>query len=248
MKKLLTSLLVVTMLLVSLGGAVLAEPRQPSAETEDQIHEAGTVPAQTDVWTAMLPPIHALVATMVENDMTYDSDSSLFQWTSLYYMLSLYGQMDDRAELSDAYMTLPSEAILDYAAPLFPQLTELPQLPQDLADRITYHAASDTYQLARGDEGLSQLKLTASYPTGNTGRLISGQMIYLETGEVLYWCGMAENWVEYRDPAVIKLFGTRRKYGVQALADAIASALAQYRHDFEYYGDKCDEYVFRGEK
>lgn len=56
MKKLLTSLLVVTMLLVSLGGAVLAEPCQPSAETEDQIHEAGTVPAQTDVWTAMLPP------------------------------------------------------------------------------------------------------------------------------------------------------------------------------------------------
>lgn len=186
MKKLLTSLLAVTMLLVSLGGAVLAEPRQPSAETEDQIHEAGTVPAQTDVWTAMLPPIHALVATMVENDMTYDSDSSLFQWTSLYYMLSLYGQMDDRAKLSDAYMTLPSEAILDYAAPLFPQLTELPQLPQELADRITYHAASDTYQLARGDEGLSQLKLTASYPTGNTGRLISGQMIYLETGEVLH--------------------------------------------------------------
>ena len=36
MKKLLTSLLVVTMLLVSLGGAVLAEPRQPSAETEYQ--------------------------------------------------------------------------------------------------------------------------------------------------------------------------------------------------------------------
>lgn len=72
--------------------------------------------------------------------------------------------------------------------------------------------------------------------------------IDLETGEVLYWCGMAGNWVEYRDPAVIKLFGTRRKYGVQALADAIASALAQYRYDFEYYGDKCDEYVFRGEK
>ena len=40
--------------------------------------------------------------------------------------------------------------------------------------------------MARGDEGLSQLKLTASYPTGNTGRLISGQMIYLETGEVLH--------------------------------------------------------------
>lgn len=186
MKKLLTSLLAVTLLLVSLGGAVLAEPRQPSAETEDPAYEAGTVPAQTDAWTAMLPPVHALVATMAENDMTYDPDSPLFQWTSLYYMLSFYGQMDDRAELSDAYMTLPREAVLDYASPLFPQLSELPPLPQELADRVTYDAASDSYQLSRGDEGLSQLKLTASYPTGNTGRLISGEMIYLETGEVLH--------------------------------------------------------------
>ena len=30
------------------------------------------------------------------------------------------------------------------------------------------------------------VEITASYPTGNTGRLISGQMIYLETGEVLH--------------------------------------------------------------
>ena len=72
--------------------------------------------------------------------------------------------------------------------------------------------------------------------------------IDLETGEVLYWCGMSGNWVEYRDPAVAKLFSTRRKYDVQALADAIARSLAQYRHDYEYFGDKCEDYVFRGEK
>ena len=69
---------------------------------------------------------------------------------------------------------------------MFPQLTGLPQLPEELADRITYDANGDTYQLSRGDEGLSQVTLTSSYPTGNTGRVITGEMVYLETGKVLH--------------------------------------------------------------
>ena len=70
--------------------------------------------------------------------------------------------------------------------------------------------------------------------------------IDLENGEVLYWCGLANNWVEYRDPAVIKVLGTRRKYGPQALADEIANALRDHRHTMEYIGWKCDDYVFTG--
>ena len=70
--------------------------------------------------------------------------------------------------------------------------------------------------------------------------------IDLENGEVLYWCGMSNNWVEYRDPAVIKVLSTRRKYGPQALADAIADGLQEHRHMMEYIGEKCTEYVFTG--
>lgn len=185
MKKLLTSLLSVALLLTCLGGAVLAQPAAPSEE-EAPVYEAGSVPAETDLWTAMLPPVHALVSAMAENELTYDGDSPLFQWTSLYYMLSLYGQMDDRTQLSDEYMTVPSEVILDYAAPLFPAMDVLPQLPEALADRITYCVEEDAYHLARGDEGLTQMTLTSSYPTGSIGRQLSGQMVFLETGAVLY--------------------------------------------------------------
>ena len=134
----------------------------------------------------MQPAIHALVLAMDENDLDYTPDDPRFQWVALYYMLSLYGRMDDRAELSDAYLTLPGEAVMDLAIPMFPQLTGLPQLPEELADRITYDAGGDTYQLSRGDEGLSQVTLTSSYPTGNTGRVITGEMVYLETGKVLH--------------------------------------------------------------
>ncbi len=188
MKKLLTAALAAAVLMVTLGGAVLAEPRLPSdADAQpDTSYEAGSAPAQTDAWTAMQPAIHALVLAMDENDLDYTPDDPRFQWVALYYMLSLYGQMDDRAELSDAYLTLPGEAVMDLAIPMFPQLTGLPQLPEELADRITYDADGDTYQLSRGDEGLSQVTLTSSYPTGNTGRVITGEMVYLETGKVLH--------------------------------------------------------------
>lgn len=30
------------------------------------------------------------------------------------------------------------------------------------------------------------MTLTSSYPTGNTGRVITGEMVYLETGKVLH--------------------------------------------------------------
>lgn len=185
MKKLLTALLSVALLLTCLGGAVLAQPAAPSDE-DLPAYEAGSAPAETDLWTAMLPPVHALVSAMAENELTYDSDSPLFQWTSLYYMLSLYGQMDDRTQLSDEYMSVPREVVLDYAAPLFPALEQLAEVPDALADRVTYCADEDSYHLSRGDEGLTQMTLTASYPTGSSGRQITGQMVYLETGAVLY--------------------------------------------------------------
>lgn len=72
--------------------------------------------------------------------------------------------------------------------------------------------------------------------------------IDLDNGEVLYWCDMAGNWVEYRSPAVFKAINTRRKYSPQALSDALADALRQYRHEREYFGSKCNEYVFSGKK
>ena len=71
MKKLLTAALAAAVLMVTLGGAVLAEPRLPSdADAQpDTSYEAGSAPAQTDAWTAMQPAVHALVLAMDENDL-----------------------------------------------------------------------------------------------------------------------------------------------------------------------------------
>ena len=54
-------------------------------------------------------------------------------------MLSLYGQMDARAELTDDMLILPAETAADYASALFPDFQGLPPLPAGW-DRVIYDA------------------------------------------------------------------------------------------------------------
>ena len=119
MKKLLASLTILTILALPLGSAASAEQQTPPADLSvEEVH--GNIPAQADAAQAMYPAVHSLVLAMTENDLEYAPEDSEFLWTSLYYMLSLYGQMDERAELTDDTLILPSEMVRDYAAALYP--------------------------------------------------------------------------------------------------------------------------------
>lgn len=184
MKKLILSLVLLSILITPFGTVAAAEGQQASPETT--AYTAGNVPAETDVRTAMYPPIHAMVLTMVENDLEYDADDQVFLWTSLYYMLSLYGEMDDRATLTDDTLLLPLETVMDYASALFPASVSLTALPGELADRMTYRAADDMYLLARGDAGLAAIELGNYRATGFDSYRIDGNFVHPETGTPLF--------------------------------------------------------------
>ena len=184
MKKLILSLTLVSLLALPLGAAALTQPEAlPSVSTEE-VH--GNVPAQTDAAQAMTPAVHALVLAMAENQLSYDPGDPEFVWTSLYYMLSLYGQMDERAEFTDDAMTLPAEMVRDYAAALYPDAAQLPDIPSPISQRIAYSAADDSYRLARGDEGLIQVAVDHSQTQQNGQVILSGRMTALEDGSTLY--------------------------------------------------------------
>lgn len=186
MKKLILSLTLVFLLIFPLGASALTESQQqqalPAVSTEE-VH--GNVPAQSNAVQAMTPAVHALVLAMVENDLAYAPDDSQFVWTSLYYMLSLYGQMDERAEFTDDTMILPSEMVRDYAAALYPDVAQLPDIPEPISQRIAYSAADDCYRLARGDEALIQVTVDDSQTQDNGQVLLSGRMTALEDGSTL---------------------------------------------------------------
>ena len=71
--------------------------------------------------------------------------------------------------------------VRDYAAALYPDVAQLPEIPQPIAQRISYNAASDCYDLARGDEGLSQINVSQ----GADPNTLTGTMTSLEDGSVL---------------------------------------------------------------
>ena len=186
MKKLILSLTIVSLLIFPLGAAALTQSQQESlpAVSTEEVH--GNVPAQTNAAQAMTPAVHALVLAMTENHLDYDPSDSEFLWTSLYYMLSLYGQMDERAEFTDDTMILPSEMVRDYAAALYPDVAQLPEIPTPISQRIAYFASDDSYHLARGDEALIQVTVDDTQPQDNGQVILSGRMTALEDGSTLY--------------------------------------------------------------
>jgi len=200
MKKLLISVVLVAAMLCSFGGLVYADdvkdlPEQqpaqavavidgavPAAEPAGMAGEEfvpGSVPAESAPMEGMIPPINALVLSMLEQDLVYDENSDVFLWNSVYYMISLYGQMDSRAELTDDALILPTEVLEDYAAALFTNYCGLPQLPEQLKDRVSYDPQSDTYRLARGDAGLSETRLSQAQHLPEEGIQVSGALVGL---------------------------------------------------------------------
>jgi hypothetical protein len=181
MKKRLIVLTLVAALLCSLGGWVYAAGEGDlSAPDQETFFVPGDVPAESGSLDGMVPPINALVLCMLEQGLTYDEDSDIFFWNSLYYMISLYGELDIRAELTDDTLILPTETVEDYAAALFTNYSGLPALPNELLDRVTFDWQSDSYRLARGDAGLSETRIDGVEQLSNGQVRVTGALVALE--------------------------------------------------------------------
>ena len=149
MKKWMIALMMAALLIVPMGGIAYAVGEGAPAAPAAGEFIPGDVPAQSGTMDAMVAPVNALVMCMVEQGLAYNDQDDVFLWNSLYYMLSLCGQMDERAELTDDTLILPSEVVQDYAAALYPDVATLPEIPAPISERISYRAADVTYLLSR---------------------------------------------------------------------------------------------------
>ena len=101
MKKWMIALMMAALLIVPMGGIAYAVGEGAPAAPAAGEFIPGDVPAQSGTMDAMVAPVNALVMCMVEQGLAYNDQDDVFLWNSLYYMLSLCGQMDERAELTD---------------------------------------------------------------------------------------------------------------------------------------------------
>ena len=203
MKKWIPILLVLCLLLAPMSGHVSADDHEtlftsPVTQIEVEaatdmarllsqspVFESGSVPADTAATDAISLPLHALVLSMVEHGLDYNVEPDLFIWNALYYTLSLYGQVDERAVLTDDALLLPSEVVLDYLSALFSCHSGLPPLPALLSDRVGYDDTSDCYLLTLGDFGLTELYIDTVRHTGRDTFLLEGILIAPPDGSIL---------------------------------------------------------------
>lgn len=193
MKKLIPLLLAVCLLVTPMMGKVSADDHDhaispelfPQSTEQDMIFPAGSVPADSALLDGIQLPIHALVLSMLEHEESYDIQSPSFVWTGLYYALSMYGQADDRAQLTQEALLLPSESVHDFARALFARLESLPAIPAQLTDFVRYEPATDTYQLALGDFAETVLLLGEPIPQEGGSFILDGTLTALEDSSPL---------------------------------------------------------------
>ncbi|MGE4276239.1 MAG: hypothetical protein AB7E30_03565 [Lawsonibacter sp.] len=189
MKKYLLTLMIAALLILPMGGAALADsPETASSDalvSEELEYVPGSVPAETDMLQSITPAVHAAVLAMLHHDLAvFDRTDPALGWETLYNMLSLYGQMDDRSEYIGEDLVLPVESVMDFSSALFPSFDTLGQLPADLSDRMVYSPEIDSYQLVCGNDSLAQIQLKSSLRDGDNVEL-TGSLVYLVDGSDL---------------------------------------------------------------
>ena len=188
LRKMLLTLTAAAVLALSIPFAALAvnggEIALPAGDvTAETGFVPGSIPAETGAVESMTPALHAGLLTLLHlGDDALTSDAG--RWETVYNVLSLYGQLDERADSGDGLLTVPAETVLDFSAALPGGPVYLNTLPEDLADRMTYLADQDSFQVVCGDDNLAEIQLSGS--TVEQGKLVlSGRLVYSVDGSVL---------------------------------------------------------------
>lgn len=186
MKKFLLTGLIAALLILPLGNVALAESQEASQlESQGEEYVPGGVPAQTGALESMEPALHAVLMAMLNHDAaSFDTSDTALAWESLYNMLSLYGQLDDRSQYQGEDLLVPSETVRDYAAALVDSFDTLGPLPEFLTDRLTCDAASDSYLVVCGNDSLAEIQIRSTQNSGGT-LSVTGDLVYLVDGSSL---------------------------------------------------------------
>ena len=179
MKKLLLTALIAAMMALPLGTVAMADDK-PLAESpaELEVYVPGEAPAQNSV-QFMNPALHAVLLAMENhNAPSFTTDDPLMSWEMLYNLLSMYGQMDDRAFYDGELLVLPAETVMDFSAALFDAPLSPDTLPAELSDRITYQADADEYHLFCGSDDLSEVVITNIHDLGSA-LAVSGKLMFV---------------------------------------------------------------------
>lgn len=174
MRKQWSALIILCLLLFSITGTVSANNDcQPVGFSADHpiidgfdtqpMFEPGGVPASATALDAISLPIHGLATAMLEENLPYDTDSDHFLWSALYHILVRYGTADERTEIREGMLILPSEVLYDFLSSFAFDRCDLPSIPFEWTERIQYDPFSDFYRITPYDPATDSIRVLNSY-------------------------------------------------------------------------------------
>ncbi|MGN0335227.1 MAG: hypothetical protein ACI4DV_06160 [Lachnospiraceae bacterium] len=145
---------------VQSGSEENAEGTEESFEYAESLESAAMLRATSmDLVNDMAPAIDALIRCCWENGYSY-SDDPWFFWTAMSYHLGAnYGLRSNQVTVMKDYVRIPQDIVREYAASLFADCSDLPEIPEELTKQISYDSSSGMYHVALGDIGHTQLLL-----------------------------------------------------------------------------------------
>ena len=188
LRKMLLTLTAAAVLALSIPFAALAvngwETALPAGDVTAEIgFVPGSIPAETGAVESMTPALHAGLLTLLHlGDDALTGDAG--RWETVYNMLSLYGQLDERADSGDGLLTVPAETVLDFSAALPGGPVDLNTLPEDLADRMTYLADQDSFRVVCVER--DKLVLSGSLVYSVDGSVLTGFQAVLQPTDSLF--------------------------------------------------------------
>lgn len=114
---------------------------------------------KTDV-EAMMPILDSIVETMgIGEDSAYTPNDDAFCWYVLYLMGVNWGATHPLVEQTDERVIVPRQAMQEFASAAFFDYSDLPAVPDDMAQSVQYDESLDAYRLAYSDRGTSETRM-----------------------------------------------------------------------------------------
>lgn len=134
---------------------------------------------------SMLAPMDAILMCGAETGFEYDAKDPEVFWRLMYYNLGNHGSRHQLAKLNEGTLYLDRRAVQEFATGMFVDYSDLPAVPEDFAESITYDASMDQYQFSLGDRGLSDAEFVKCMQNADGSYDVTARLYDLEDNSTI---------------------------------------------------------------
>ncbi len=134
---------------------------------------------------SMLAPMDAIMMCGAETGFEYDVEKPEVFWRLMYYNIGNHGSSHQLAKVDKGILELDRKVVQEFATGMFANYSDLPELPEEMEDAITYDKSIDAYLFSLGDRGLSQAEMVKCMQNADGSYDVTARLYDLEDNSTI---------------------------------------------------------------